>query len=509
MVEIRTNLMSNTMYLMIAWVSSIFLNFFFQLIATKTLLPEELGILATAINFAAITAALLTLGMEQTTQRLTSYYLGKDKNQYLKSVLWFFLLATVFLNILIVTILLIFSSDISQLTKLPRNVFFFSIAALMPLSISIFLAGVIRGYQNMKYLLITSIIGDFIKLFVSATLVFFLGFKVFGFLIGYLIAVSSVLIFRFSSIRLFITGFKIPKIKLVVTQAIPSFITQLFWLLLLNGQYLIISIIQNTYATGLFAVGMILSNQIYFIPRLISDALFPITSRLTGNKDLINQQRNLINIALRYSLLMALPLLFFIVSFPKQLILLIGRPHFFPAANLAPILILASLFFGIATLFSRTLYAIGKTITFQNISIASAVFYLLVSVTLTYLFSALGTSFAYLSAAVFMTVSSLYYLRKYMGFRINFPPIAKLLASSILTFSFLYAISFFVQNLIIGGVLTGVFTLIYFSLLYLFNFYDENDIKILDFVSASMPFSRRYASPIKAILLKKIQSNAK
>ncbi len=509
MVEVRTNLMSNTMYLMIAWVSSIFLNFFFQLIATKTLLPEELGILATAINFAAIIAALLTLGMEQTTQRLTAYYLGKDKNEYLKSVLWFFLLATVSLNILTVTVLLIFSSEISQLTKLPRNILFFSIAALMPLSISIFLAGVIRGYQNMRYLLATSILGDFIKLLVSATLVFFLGLKVFGFLIGYLMAVSSVLIFRFSSIRLFITKFKTPNIKLVVTQAVPSFITQFFWLLLLNGQYLIISILQDTYATGLFAVGMILSNQIYFIPRIIADALFPITSRLTGNRDLVNQQRNLINLALRYSLLIALPLLFFIVSFPKQLIFLIGRPHFFPAANLAPILILASLFFGIATLFSRTLYAIGKTITFQNISIASAIFYLLISVTLTYLFSALGTSLAYLSAALFMTVASLYYLRKYMGFKINFPPIAKLLASSILTFSSLYAVSFFTPNLIIGGVLAAIFTLLYFFLLYLFNFYDENDIKILNFISANIPLSRRYVNILKTFLLKKIQSNTK
>jgi len=471
-------------------------------------LPEELGIMATAINFAAITAALLTLGMEQTTQRLTAYYLGKDKNEYLKSVLWFFLLATFFLNILTVTILLIFSSEISQLTKLPRNVFFFSVAALMPLSISIFLAGVIRGYQNMRYLLATSILGDFIKLFVSVTLVLFLGFKVFGFLIGYLVAVSSVLIFRSPSIRLFISKLKAPKINFVVSQAIPSFVTQLFWLLLLNGQYLIISILQNTYDTGLFAVGMILSNQIYFIPRLISDALFPITSWLTGNRNLVNQQRNLINLALRYSLLIALPLLFFIVSFPKQLIFLIGRPHFFPAANLVPILILASLFFGIATLFSRTLYAIGKTITFQNISIASAIFYLFVSVTLTYLFSALGTSLAYLSASLFMTVTSLYYLRKYMGFKINFSPIVKLLASSTLTFSSLYIISLFTPNLIIGGAITAIFTLLYFFLLYLFNFYDGNDIKILDFVSAKIPFSRLYVNVLKALLLKKIQKNA-
>jgi len=127
---------------------------------------------------------------------------------------------------------------------------------------------------------------------------------------------------------------------------------------------------------------------------------------------------------------------------------------------------------------------------------------------LTYLFSALGTSLAYLSASLFMTVTSLYYLRKYMGFKINFSPIVKLLASSTLTFSSLYIISLFTPNLIIGGAITAIFTLLYFFLLYLFNFYDGNDIKILDFVSAKIPFSRLYVNVLKALLLKKIQKNA-
>ncbi len=506
--EVKGRLMSNTVYLMISWVSSVFLNFFFQVVATKTLLPEELGILATAINFCVIIATLLTFGMEQTTQRLTSYYLGKNKSDFLKSVLWFFLTATIFFNVLTIIVLLVFSQQIAQLVKIPQGALFISIAALFPVSISIFLAGVIRGYQNMRYLIVTAILGDFIKLALSVTLVF-LGYKLFGFLIAYLIAVSSVFLFRLPSIKIFITKFKRPNVKLIATQAVPSFITQILWMLIMNGQYLIISTLQTTYETGLFAVGMVLSNQIYFIPRIISDALFPITSRLTGDKSLIKQQRDLINHAVRYTLLIAFPLLSFIISFPKPLIFLIGRVQFFPAADLVPVLLFASLFFGLATLFSRTLYAVGRTITFQNISIVAAIFYLILSITLTILFSSLGTSLAYLATGVFMTALSLYYLKKHIGFNINFSPILKILASSIITYSTLYIISFITPNLIIGAILAGIFTLIYFVLLFVFNFYDTNDVKIFDFISNKIPFSRKYLSVIKSAIVKRIQKNGK
>jgi len=506
MAEVRRRLLSNTTYLLIAWIGSIFLNFFFQLVATKTLLPEELGTLAATINFAALTSALLVFGMEHSTQRLAAYYIGKNKVEYLRSVLWFLLLVTIFLNAVSIGGLLLFSSKISDVLKLPQNILFIGISVVFPLSMAAFFAGVLRGYQNMKYLTITAVVGDFLKLIVSVFLVL-LGYKIFGFLIGYLTFAISVFLLRISTVRMFISKIPKPNIKMIASYAIPAFITQLFWLLLLNGQYLIISAIQGTYQTGLFAVGMLLSNQIYFLPRIISDALFPITSQFSGNRTFIKQQRNLLNLALRYSLLVSLPFLFFIVSFPKPLIFLIGRPHFFPAADLVPILVSAALVFGIATLLSRTLYAIGRPVLFQNISIICAAFYLVSSITLTYFFSVLGTSVAFLLTAILLALISLPYLKRYIQFKIDFSSIFKILLSSFLTFVTLYLISFFVPNLIIGGILTALFTLLYFAILYFLKFYNINDIKILDFLSEKIPFLSRYTRLAKILILKRIQQD--
>jgi len=503
-VEVRKKLMSNTVYLLIGWIGSIIFNFVFQLLAAKTLLPNELGVLITAINFVAILSSILVFGMEQTTQRLTSFYLGKNKIHYLRSILWFFLLLTISLNILVIVGLLLFSSEVARIIKIPQNILFLSIFILIPFSISFFLAGVLRGYQNMRYLTITAVIGDFLKVLIAGFLVL-TGYKIFGFMVGYMGAIISIFLLRIGSIRKFVSKFKIPQFELIVKYVIPSFTTQIFWLLLLSGQYLIITIVQNTHETGLFAVGMILASQIYYIPRIISDALFPIASKLSGNKNFIKTQCNLLNLALRYSFLVSLPILFFVAIFPIPLIFLIGRPSFFPASNIVPILVTASLFFGIATLLSRTLYAIGKTITFQTISIVFTVFYLLSSIILTYLFSSLGTSVAYLSTTILMTLVCLYYLRKYIAFRIDFPTIFKIFTSSFMTFSILYIISFYVPNLIAGGLLTLFFTFIYFLILYFMNFYNENDIKILDFLSEKIPPTRKYIDLLKSALLKKIK----
>ncbi len=496
--------MSNTVYLLIGWIGSIIFNLIFQLVAAKTLLPEELGVLTTAISFVAILSSILIFGMEQTTQRLASFYSGKNRIEYLRSILWFFLVLTIFLNLVVIVSLLLFSSNVSQIFKIPKNIFFICIFILLPFSISFFYAGILRGYQNMRYLTITAIIGDFMKVLVAVVLVIF-GYKIFGFFIGYAISILTIFLLRLINIRLFITKFKIPNFDLIVKYAIPSFITQIFWLLLLSGQYLIITIVRNTYDTGLFTVGMILANQIYYIPRIISDALFPITSRLSGNINFIKQQRNLLNLALRYSFLVSLPLLFFISIFPKPLIILIGRPSFLPSANIIPILVTASLFFGVATLLSRTLYAIGKTMTFQTISIIFIIFYLAVSIILTYLLSSLGTSLSYLMTTILMTIVSLYYLKKYISFNIDLRSIAKIFISSFLTFSVLYMISFYVPNLIIGGILTLIFSLIYLIILYFLKFYNQNEIKILDFLSEKIPFTERYAKLVKVILLKKIK----
>ncbi len=505
--EVSRKLISNTLYLVIGWIGSIILNFTFQLLAAKTLLPEELGILSTAISFSAVLASILVFGMEQTTQRLTSFYSGKNKDNYLHSVLWFFLLTTIFLNIIAIICLLLFSSDMTRILKIPHTVFLFSVSILLPFSISFFLAGILRGYQNMRYLSITAVVGDFLKLLVSGSLLV-AGFKIFGFLTGYAVSILSIFFLRIGVIKQIVTKFKMPDIKLVVKYAIPSFTTQIFWLLLLSGQYLIITIVQDTYATGLFTVGMILASQIYYIPRIISDALFPITSKLSGNKNSIEQQRSLLNIALRYSFLISLPILFFISIFPQPLIFLIGRVTFFPAASMVPILVTASLFFGVATLLSRTLYAIGRTMTFQMISIVFTIYYLISSITLTYFFSAFGTSLAYLSTTILMTIVSLYYLGKYMAFKVDYPGLFKIFTSSFATFYILYVLSFQVPNLLMGGILTAFFTVIYFIVLYFLNFYNENEIKVLDFISERFPSISNYSNKIKSILLEKIKNKS-
>ncbi|MBI2084149.1 MAG: polysaccharide biosynthesis C-terminal domain-containing protein [Candidatus Aenigmarchaeota archaeon] len=503
--EVKRSLVSHTVWLFISWISSIILNFLFQLLAAKTLLPDQLGILAIAFNFASMVSALLIFGMENTIQRLTAYYLGKNQLEYLKSVLFFTLILTTIFNIVSILGIFLFSNEIAAFIKIPQNVLFFSIAMLLPISMSFFLAGILRGYQKIKYLAISAMLGDSIKFLTAGVLAFF-GFKIFGFLIGYLVGSISIFLLRMGTLKLFVTKFKIPDLKSLREHAVPSFITQLFWMMLFNGQYLIVSILQSPYATGLFAVGMILSTQIYFIPRILSDALFPISSRLSAKKELVKQQSFLLNIALRYSLLIALPILFFVSIFPRKLIYLIGRAEFFPASNIVPILITAALFFGIGTLLSRTLYAIGRMKTFQNIAVVSTAFYIITSVTLTHYFSILGTALAYLMSTLLMVGISLYYLKKYINFKIDFPYVVKILLSAFIVYGILYLTSFFIPNLIIGGILSVIFTLSHFVILYFLKFYNENDIKTIDVLSEKFPKSSKYLKEVKKLLLKKINT---
>ena len=95
-----------------------------------------------------------------------------------------------------------------------------------------------------------------------------------------------------------------------------------------------------------------------------------------------------------------------------------------------------------------------------------------------------------------------------MSFKIDWAPMMKIIVSSGLVFVSLYIVSFYVSNLILGGIVTGLFTLLYFLFLYLLNFYGQDEIKLLDFVSQKVPLTAKPAGMMKNILLKKINSKS-
>jgi O-antigen/teichoic acid export membrane protein len=270
----------------------------------------------------------------------------------------------------------------------------------------------------------------------------------------------------------------------------------------LNGQYVLLSMLKNPGVTGIFTVAMLLTTPLAVIPQTISNALLPIISQLSVDRNSKKTQAYLIWTVLRYSLIIILPLAIFLILFSKPVILLFSRAEYLSASQLFPILALGSIIYGCGSIFLGSLYAMGKTKIYRNILIVTTVTFLVFAIPLIHVLSGLGSAIAYTSSAIFLALSSFFYTRRFLKSNFHWKNIMKLIMSTLISFSFLYLVTRFTQGLFIGIIFAVISCLIYLLILVPLKFYTIDDIKILDFLIKRAPILKKEIVKLRNFLSK-------
>jgi O-antigen/teichoic acid export membrane protein len=339
------------------------------LIAGKTLLPEEYGILSTSINFALIFSGMSLLGLNLTMMKLLPEYLSKKQDEKIV-LLSRFSLKIVFLSNLAITLfLLLFSNYIADWIKAPVQVVWISALILLATSFSSLLGAIVYGFQEMRKFFLSDFFGQLVKIVISILLIF-LGFSYFGPLLALLFSFLLVTIIRLKfSYSYFFTQAKeiINGKEIMLDYAFPAFASFLAWTLFLNGQYVLLTILKNPQITGIFTVAMIPTSIVTTFPSVLNTALFPLISFLSSDKNSKKRQNHLIQLVFRYALFLSLPVATLLVIFSKQVILIFSSSKYLEASALFPILALGALIYGLGNIFHSSLYAIGKTKVHRNI----------------------------------------------------------------------------------------------------------------------------------------------
>jgi len=500
-VSVKDKLISNTIYLFLDWLVLTVTGFLFWAIGGKTLLPNELGIVSTSVNLVMVLGGISLLGLSITTWKLISEYLAKKEIEKINSLVRFSLKVILLSNAIILLIMFSLSSFFSSILKIPVNVIIITGVALLVYSISSQFGFIIYGFQNMKKLLITDFIGQTIKVIVSIFLIF-LGFRYFGPLIGFLTGFVVVALLRFGSIPLKGAIKKIEQKEIMLTYALPAFIGTIFSLMFLNGQYVLLSMLKNPGVTGIFTVAMLLTTPLATIPQIISNALLPIISQLSVDRNSKKTQAYLIWTVLRYSLVIILPLAIFLILFSKPVILLFSRAEYLSASQLFPILALGSIIYGCGSIFLGSLYAMGKTKIYRNILIVTTVTFLIFAIPLIHILSGLGSAIAYTLSATILALLSFFYTRKFLKLDFHWKNIMKLIVPTLISFGFLYLVTRFTQGLFIGIIFAVISCLIYLVILIPLKFYTIDDIKILDFLIKRTPILKKEIAKLRNFLSK-------
>jgi stage V sporulation protein B len=497
-------LISNSAYLFLDWFLITILGFFYWVVAGKTLLPEEYGVVSTSVNFATFLSTLSLLGLNAAIWKLLPEYQAKNEKGKIKSLIKFSFWLSFLINIILSIVLIATSYLLSSILKIPFDATLMIPLAMISLTLASISGTIIYAFQNMKFYFFSDIFGTLSKVLI-ATLLIFLGFRYLGPLIGFIACYFLIFTLRILEIKPRGRGARINKKKILLEYSFPAFISSLAWSIFSSGQYALLSIIQNPKATGIFTVALIITIPIVALPNTLASALLPIISFLSANHQAKSQQKRLIELVARYSFFFSLPIALFLIIFSKQVIVIFSSEKYLEASSLFPILAIASVIYGLGNVFLSNLYAIGKAKLNRNIVLLTVVTFLAIVYPLTKLYSALGMAISYFTSILVLSIVSYFYIKKFLRVEMPKKDFTKILVSSLISFAFLY-----LTTKITSGILIDFILLVFAGAIYLFTlaslkFYKREDVKILEFFEERMPILKKTIRNLKTFLEKSIE----
>lgn len=494
--SLKKKIFSNVFYFGLNWGAGIFLNFFFWFILGKTLSPNEYGIISTSLNLAIFLSTISIFGLDMTLPKLISEYEKKGKFGEIRSLIKNSLKMVGFLVLVILLIMSLLSGIITTRLKMNPTILFIALSCFVVISFHDLMKSIVFGFQKMKKILNTNLLTQSLKI-LSTFILVVLGFKIVGPLAAIFLAyvIGSILFFDKSWFSK--KSKKVNQRWVIAEYALPAFLAALSSIIFLKGQQIILTSLKNPEATGIYAVALNICNPLIMVPALISKPVLPLLSQISINDNENKKRKRLIALLMRYHIFVALPMTVILIAFSKTIILIFSQPEFLPAVEIIPLVSLALLINGSVTMFNSNLYYIGKPKTGRNIVILRTLIFLTLAFPLTIIYSLLGMGIAFLVSTVITAILSTIYLRKYIGFKIPWKSIGKILFSSILVLIFLLFVSSFTTGLIMDIFIGCIGGIIYITCLVLLRFFVKEDLLILDFFGGKSPHLRKWVEKIE------------
>ncbi len=474
--KVAEKAVSNTIYLLTNWFVLTLLSFLYWVIAGKMLLPDEYGKVTTAYQIMFLIGSLANLGLGVAVSKLVPEFIAKKQEKKIPTLIKFSLKISLTSALLLSLFILLISNLIIEHLELDVYSIILIIIGIVSAQLSSFFSNVWYGYQIMRKILANNVINQAVKLS-TAALLLYLGFKHLGpisaLTLSYL--TSFILYFNRKFIR---DGIKFNTKKVFFNYAIPAFLANLAWCIFNNTQYILLNLFKTAFVTGIFAVAFLISSQVAIIPQILSRALFPLISGLSVNKEK-EKQSKLISLALRYSLLIGIPLVLFFISFNKPLILIFARSEYLGASRLFLLLAPGALFFGLGRLFLVNIYAIGKSRIYRNISILVSLSYLFLSFFLIRQLADYGLAIAYLVTSLIFFSFSIFSFKKEVKIEFEWRDLGKIFISLLIPFLILYLLDILNIHTILKFVLAAIAGLLYLLGLKITKFYSSEDKRVV------------------------------
>jgi O-antigen/teichoic acid export membrane protein len=481
-------LVSNTLYLFLDWLFVLFFSFLFWVIIWKKLPPLDSGIFSTAQNLIIVISSFTVLGFTTASSKLIPEYSETKKYDMINSLIKFSAKTVITTSILVAFLFFLLTPLFTiYIPNLPSESIIFISFGIIFLSIENLFGFVLVGFQNMKKYFITDVTGNMFK-FAIALILILLGFQYVGPLAGLVVGFFSISLLRFDMKWFKKTDTNISKKFVINNYSLPALASTIGPMVFSNMPYIILAFFSGLVATGIFTTAISITSQLTVLVSILSSAIFPVVSQLSVYRNSKAKQNAIINLGVKYGLLATLPVALVLITAPRAIVLLLAQDKYLPASNLFSILSVSFLIMGLSNIFLSSLYAVRRPKTNRNIWILASIIFLMLSIPLTVYYSAFGISIAFLISVLLLFILSIFYLRKYMKFELNWMEMFKMLVASFILLLFIFLADWLSLPVILkyfSGLLGFVF---YFISLLFMKFFTKNDMRVLETLEKKIPF---------------------
>jgi O-antigen/teichoic acid export membrane protein len=463
------NIAKNTSYFTLALILQKVISFAYFIIVARAVGPESLGKYYFAISFTTIFAIFIDIGMSSVLIRETAKYQERAYS-YLRNIISLKIILSL-LSLATVAVLI----NLMGYPKLTRDLVYLSSIAMALDSFTLVFFAVSRGFHNLSYESVSSVIYQFI------ILVFGFLFLRAGLSLRWLMAAvalaslanfcysASIVIFKWKlSLK---PAWRNDLIKNIIAMSLPFAFYGIFQRFYTYLDSVLLSLIAGDRFVGLYSIAFKMTFALQFLPLAFVASLYPAMSAYHIN----NKEQLAVTFerAMNYLIIIALPISAGIIILADNLILIFKSEY---SGSILPLqIIIASLVFIFAS------YPVGSLLNAcdkQKINSLNMAAVLVTSVVLNLIliprFQAVGASITVLITNILLLILGLIWVPRIIHCR--YKNIIIIVLKSLAATALMGAVLFYFKNSVNVFVLIPLGGLVYFVSLYLVKGYADADI---------------------------------
>lgn len=469
--------------------------FITRLLVARNLGPDFFGLLTLAMSIFWIVTNLSVLGFGYGIIRYVAYYNGRKNLDKINNIIVSALKIVMPISLLFFLLFLFFSNQISSFFSKPELSPILQILsfAIPSYAFAIILFSVMKGFQKMKFKVLSE---ELFRNFSTITLIaisFSLGYELLGTSFSYLLGFFGTTVLSFYIVKKKI----MPKLNFLDKSAIsrelllftiPMSLTTITSLVIRWADTLFLGYFATTSAVGIYNSALLIVSLIVVFEESFKQVFIPaLTDIYSRNK--LNDLKKIYKTSTRWIFLIIIPILLMMLFFPLQIISLFFGKKYIEAT--IPLMIL-SIGYAFNTLFSLSIYVIiciGKTKKIFLISFIASIVDIILNILLIPMLGIIGSAISTSTSLAIVSLISLAYTCKCIKTQPFDFRYIKLFSASILAILLIYGlVSLF--NAEIGRfdiiLIFPAFVLLYIFLLIVMRGLSEEDIMILKAIEKKM-----------------------